>query len=53
MFFSHSIHGYSWNADSSHLVAYWYGQEEPELPAALRYSPFVELRKLYYDPLHW
>ncbi|KNG81461.1 hypothetical protein ANOM_010024 [Aspergillus nomiae NRRL 13137] len=48
-----SIHGYGWNADSSRLVAYWYGQEKPELPPALRYSPFVELRKLHYDPLHW
>ncbi|KAB8267353.1 hypothetical protein BDV30DRAFT_231684 [Aspergillus minisclerotigenes] len=53
-----SIHGYGWNVDSSptsdrHLVAYWYGQEKPELPEAIRYVPFVELRKLHYDPLHW
>ncbi|KAE8418722.1 hypothetical protein BDV36DRAFT_253524, partial [Aspergillus pseudocaelatus] len=53
-----SIHGYGWNVDSSptddrHLVAYWYGEEEPELPETIRYSSFVELRKLHYDPLHW
>ncbi|KAE8131922.1 hypothetical protein BDV38DRAFT_275527 [Aspergillus pseudotamarii] len=53
-----SVHGYGWSVDSSptgdqHLMAYWYGEEEPELPEAIRYSSIVELRELHYDPLHW